>query len=324
MSANITNAALLQTAIDAAKCGGEHALQNRNRRKAAVKTFAHDIKLELDIECQTKIEDLIFKQFTDHYTLGEEDTSKAPPISECHPASFPAKAGTTNTFLPDSKMFVVPPSGGSVNQENCSSSIVQNNVNAATSDATTYQWIIDPIDGTVNFSNGLPTWCCSVAVRELGSGTVKAAAVYAPMLHALYYATSDGHAYKNDEIIQVSECPRLADGIVMTGMDKNLEPGLPPLTYFRHIAATTRKARINGSAALDLCWVAEGAADGYFEGSIYLWDIAAAGLIVERAGGKAEVFKKRSEPHQLAFIASNGHVHAELHDLLLRIENDAA
>lgn len=263
---------LLQTAIAAARCGGNHAMQNLDRRKATLKTFAHDVKLELDVECQAHIENLIFKTFPDHQRLGEED------------ASLAAKPATQGT---------------------------------ATSN---YQWIIDPIDGTVNFSHGLPIWCCSVAVRDLASNTVRAAAVYAPMLHALYHATSEGPAYKNDEIIHVSQCPRLAEGIVLTGMDKNLEPGIPPLTYFGHIAATTRKARINGSAALDLCWVAEGAADGYFEGSIYLWDVAAAGLIAERAGGKTEIFKHRSEPNQLAYIASNGLVHEELRNMLLRIE----
>ncbi len=270
MESILSDQDLLQTAMDAVQCGGNHALQNRDRRKVAIQTFAHDIKLELDVECQQQIEKLIFDRFPDHQTLGEEDNH--------------------------------------TQQEQAGSPV--------------YQWIIDPIDGTVNFSNGLPTWCCSVAVRERYSGQVRAAAVYAPMIHAMYYATSEGPAYKNDTIIQVSDCPRLAEGIVMTGMDKNLEPGLPALTYFRHIAASTRKARINGSAALDLCWVAEGAADGYFEGSIYLWDIVAAGLITERAGGKTEVYRKRSEPHQLAYLASNGIVHQELKDLLLGVEQN--
>ena len=273
MSTRVSDNDLLATAIAAAQCAGTHAMQNLDRRKHAMQTFAHDIKLELDVECQQKMEGLILGQYPDHTCLGEEDDAlggKVPHIQ---------------------------------------------------SEAFGYEWIIDPIDGTVNFSNGLPTWCCSVAVRETSSGLVRAAAVYAPMLQALYSATIDGPACKNQQPIHVSTCPELAQGIVMTGMDKNLEPGIPPLTYFRHIAATTRKARINGSAALDLCWVAEGAADGYFEGCIYLWDIAAAGLITERAGGKTEVLKKRSEPNQLSYIASNGLVHEELRTLLQNAEH---
>jgi len=274
MPANVTDNDLLATAIAAVQCGGNHALQNLDRRKQAIKTFAHDIKLVLDVECQQKIEALILGQYPEHRCMGEEDAS----LGDKALASPPGERG--------------------------------------------YEWIIDPIDGTVNFANGLPTWCCSVAVREINSGVVRAAAVYAPMLQALYSATCEGPACKNAQPIRVSDCTELAQGIVMTGMDKNLEPGVPPLTYFRHIAGASRKARINGSAALDLCWVAEGAADGYFEGSIYLWDIAAAGLITERAGGKTEVLKKRQEPHQLSFIASNGLVHEELRTLLLRVEQD--
>jgi len=245
---------LLEAAIAAAECGGTHAMRNLDRRRNAVQTFAHDIKLELDVECQQQIEALLRERFPDHHYLGEEDAAlEVKPV-------------------------------------------------ATTGEVFGYEWIIDPIDGTVNFANGLPTWCCSVAVRETASGIARAAAVYAPMLQALYSASREGPACKNGQPIHVSTCPELAQGIVMTGMDKNLEPGLPPLTYFRHIAAATRKARINGSAALDLCWVAEGAADGYFEGCIYLWDIAAAGLITERAGGQTEVLKQRSEPNQLSEV----------------------
>lgn len=273
MSKIIPDEKLLTTAIEAATQGGRHALENWSRRKNAFKTFAHDIKLELDVECQKRIETYILEQHPTHACMGEEDDSltksqiRNQPYSGCH-----------------------------------------------------YEWVIDPIDGTVNFSNGLPTWCCSVAVRETQTQEFRAAAVYAPMLQSLYSATRDGAAKKNGEEIRVSSCPNLSQGIVMTGMDKNLEPGLPPLTYFKHIAATTRKARINGSAALDLCWVAEGAADGYFEGSIYLWDIAAAGLINERAGGTTEILKKRSEPNQLSCVASNGIIHDELRSLICNVE----
>jgi myo-inositol-1(or 4)-monophosphatase len=271
MATYVSDADLLTAAIAAVECGGNHATRNWNRRKQAVKTFAHDIKLDLDIECQEKIEQQILAQFPGHKCLGEEDASL------------------------DVKQKVDPAAQG-------------------------YEWIIDPIDGTVNFSNGLPTWCCSVAVREIPSGIVRAGAVYAPMLQALYSASLSGTATKNGQPIHVSACTSLSQGIVMTGMDKNLEPGLPPLTYFRHIAVSARKARINGSAALDLCWVAEGAADGYFEGSIYLWDIAAAGLITERAGGQTEILKKRGEPNQLSFLASNGHIHQELRQVLQQAE----
>ncbi len=177
-----------------------------------------------------------------------------------------------------------------------------------------FEWIVDPIDGTVNFANGLPIWCCSVAVRR--AGKVLAGAVFAPALNVLYAAADDGPSTRNGIPIRVSACETLAHGIVMTGMDKNLAPGLRAYAVFERLATVCRKARIVGSAALDLCWVAEGAADGYFEGSIYLWDIAAAGLIVERAGGTVEVLARREAPHQISVAASNGRLHQELKDAI--------
>ncbi len=263
---------LLQTAVLAAQCGGKHALQHYARRRHVIRTFAHDLKLELDVECQKQVESLIRQRHEEHTYLGEEDAA-------------------------------LHGSGVSAKEAPCGAA---------------YEWIIDPIDGTVNFSHGLPMWCCSVAVRD-AQGTVRAAAVYAPMLEDLYTATAEGPACKNESPIQVSACKTLAGGIVMTGMDKNIEPGLAPLAYFQAISHASQKARIAGSAAVDLCWVAEGAADGYFEGSIFLWDIAAAGLIARRAGGTTEILKQRTLPHQLSFLASNGHIHAELRQLVTAV-----
>jgi len=176
------------------------------------------------------------------------------------------------------------------------------------------EWIVDPIDGTVNFSHGFPGWCCSIAVRR---GTeVLAAAVYAPDMDALYAATVDSPATCNGEPIHVSERKTLAESLVMTGIDKKLIPGVESLTFFKKISFACQKTRVMGSAALDLCWVAEGRADGYFEGSIYLWDIAAAGLIVKQAGGAGEIIAMREEPNQMSYIGSNGHVQEELKSLI--------
>jgi len=173
-----------------------------------------------------------------------------------------------------------------------------------------YEWIVDPIDGTVNFSHGFPAWCCSVAVRR--GTTVLAGAVFAPALDALYTATVEQPATRNGVPIRVSNRNTLARCLIMAGMDKHLAPGIAPLAIFAKIAQSCQKARIMGSAALDLCFVAEGVADGYFEGSIYLWDIAAAGLIVKQAGGTGEIIALRDEPYQMSYMATNGLIQAEL------------
>jgi len=172
------------------------------------------------------------------------------------------------------------------------------------------EWIIDPIDGTVNFYHGLPVWCCSVAVRR--GREVLAGAVYAPELDALYAGATGQASTCNGKPIRVSDTPALDQSIVMTGLDKQLGTDRAPLSVFSAIALNTRKARVAGAAAVDLCWVAAGGADGYFEGSIYIWDIAAAKVIIEGAGGRCEVMRRYPEAHRLQFIATNGHIHEEL------------
>lgn len=179
-----------------------------------------------------------------------------------------------------------------------------------------YLWVVDPIDGTVNFTHGIRHWCCSVAVMQ-ESRTV-AGAVYAPLLDELYTATDKSRATLNGNEIRVSETAMLGDALVLTGISKSVDAGLEQFGFFREIALNSRKTRIMGSAALDLCRVAAGAADAYYESTIYLWDIAAAGLIVERAGGRTKTAEAPPEPNRLRFLASNGRLHDELVELVWR------
>jgi len=177
-----------------------------------------------------------------------------------------------------------------------------------------FRWIIDPIDGTVNFSHGFPIWCCSIAV-QFENQTV-AGAVFAPEMNELYHATWNGPAYCNNREIRVSEVDALATSMIFTGLDKKAEPHHKPFNLFTRIAEAVQRPRIIGSAALDLCHVAAGHGDGYFESGIYIWDIAAAGLIVERAGGRTEILAHK-ENHRMAYLATNGRIHGEFKSLLL-------
>jgi myo-inositol-1(or 4)-monophosphatase len=258
--------ALLDCAILAARAGGQHAMSNLHRRQEYKETFAHDIKLALDIECQRVAEEAITTTYPDHLFLGEEDLS----------------LGRTDGEQPAPKDAV--------------------------------QWISDPIDGTVNFSHGLPLWCCSVAAR-IGEEIV-AGAVFIPEMDQLYSATIDGPACCNAERIQVSQTASLDRAMVMTGMDKHMDPAIKPYELFSRIADNTQKARIVGSAAVDLCWVAAGGADGYFERGIYIWDIAAAGLIVRRAGGLTTKIESMDEPYRMAWAASTPLIHDALCELV--------
>ena len=247
---------LLECAVKAAHTAGRHALKNFARRTEVVARFTHDVKLQLDLECQQKAEEVIQAAFPDHSFLGEEKAAD----------NEGANMG--------------------------------------------YQWIVDPIDGTINFSHGLPFWCCSVAVRR---GTeVIAGAVFAPMLNELYSAASDGPAELNGSGIRVSETKKLSDSLINTGTDKKFEKNPAPLRLFKAISLSCQRTRVTGFAAFDICQVAAGRVDGYFEGEIYIWDIAAGRLIVERAGGLTEDMTPPDKRWKMSFLATNGHIHQEL------------
>jgi myo-inositol-1(or 4)-monophosphatase len=180
-------------------------------------------------------------------------------------------------------------------------------------DHSPYVWIIDPIDGTVNFSHGLPFWCCSIAIQF--KGRTLAGAVLAPALGELFTASTDTPAMRNGKRIRVSDTNHLSSALIMTGLDQKLTPRTKRLSIFRSIADNTQKARVMGAAALDICRVAAGQADGYFEAGIYTWDVTAAGLVVERAGGRTEILASPA-PHRYLFMASNGRIHQPLKQLI--------
>jgi myo-inositol-1(or 4)-monophosphatase len=179
-----------------------------------------------------------------------------------------------------------------------------------------YLWVVDPIDGTVNFSHGFPFWCNSVAVLDRDGNTV-AGAVYAPEMDELFTASVNRESRLNGERIKVSETARLSKAMILTGFDRNVSEALPPMSFLQAIESASRKVRAAGAAALDLCRVAAGQSDGYFEAGIFTWDIAAGALVVEQAGGRTDLLKKlRDHPHRKAFMASNGVIHEELKAVL--------
>ncbi len=263
---------LLQCAVDAARAAGGHALGNFHRRREITERFAHDVKLVLDAECQGVAEAVIRSAFPGHGIIGEEsrDGSK--------------------TRMPG---LSFEPNGTAIE----------------TKSPTQVEWIIDPIDGTVNFMHGHACWCSSVAVAV--DSRIVAGAVYAPALDDCYSAKSGAQSLLNGKPISVSNVSSLTEAMVFTGADRNIAPSCPPLAFFQVISEAAAKTRIMGSAALDLCRVASGTGEAYFEAGIYVWDIAAAGLINQQAGGTCELLRE-IPPNRLCFLASNGLVHAEL------------
>ena len=192
-----------------------------------------------------------------------------------------------------------------------------------------YRWVVDPIDGTVNFASGIPHASVSIAlqkwvpgVRGQGSGArsqgsgeagyeTVVGVVYDPFINELWTAVRGGMARLNGRPIRVSRRRQLGESIVSIGFAKDrtsLECALP---YFIWLSRRVRKVRMMGSAALALAYVATGRFDAYVERGINLWDIAAGGLILECAGGK---FWRESTPgeHRFRMIASNGRLHQAL------------
>lgn len=176
-----------------------------------------------------------------------------------------------------------------------------------------HRWIVDPIDGTINFSHGLPYWCHSVAVQV--NGTTVAAAVLAPPFRELYAASTETPAVCNDEPIQVSDTPTLSRSLILTGLERNFDQHPQSVEVARAVTRAVQKMRLCGAAALDLCQLACGRADGFYESGIHLWDVAAGEFLVQRAGGVCENLAQLSDV-KCRYLATNGTIHAELTALL--------
>lgn len=183
------------------------------------------------------------------------------------------------------------------------------------------RWIVDPIDGTVNFSHGWPLWCSSVAVEH--QGRTLAGAIYAPDIGATYTATADQPARLNGEVITVSSVDHLAEALIMTDTNKEPCDFAAGTALYGKILYRAQKARVMGSAALDICRVACGQGEGYTALGIYPWDTAAAALILERAGGRFEVIEELGDL-RFRVVCSNGRVHAELKALFMETLSEFA
>ncbi len=150
---------------------------------------------------------------------------------------------------------------------------------------STYKWIIDPIDGTVNFANGIPVCCVSIGIEH--GGKMLMGAVYNPLMNELFFAQSGYGATLNDKKIAVSDSSEVSTSCLATGFPYSfLDMKNGPLDVFDRLIRKGIPVRRLGSAAIDLCWVAAGRFDGFYEHKLNAWDSAAGFLMVEEAGGK--------------------------------------
>ena len=178
-----------------------------------------------------------------------------------------------------------------------------------------YRWYVDPLDGTTNFAHGYPVFCVSLALEHRSASSAEriAAVVYDPTRDELFTAERGKGAQLNGQPIQVSKIANLKECLVATGFPSHKRHKNPNIFFYHQITLHTHGVRRAGSAALDLCCVACGRYDGFWEFNLNPWDTAAGVLIVEEAGGKVSRFD--GSPFQLdsrETLASNGLVHDAL------------
>lgn len=283
MNSRMTKVSLskaLQVSVAAAKAAGALMRKNLKLAKKVNSETSHDIKLDLDVRCQKLIQKTLHAAFPEIAFLGEEGNTGAE--------------------------------------------------NAA------YRWVVDPIDGTVNFTYGIPHACVCVALQKRVSGATGqlsgkrrpfrnsrndqdyetiVGVIYDPFLDELWTATSTDAARLNGKLIRVSERAKLGDCVCAMGYGKNTQMIDRSLKFFGAITRKARKMRNMGSAGLALTYVAMGRFDAYVEQGVSLWDIAAGGFIVERAGG--EFWREPTEePGVYRIITSNGRLRKQIEKLM--------
>lgn len=172
-----------------------------------------------------------------------------------------------------------------------------------------YRWVIDPIDGTVNYFFGMPHAAVSIALQHREKSVI--GVIYDPFTDEIWTTSKGGPTRLNGKVVRVSNRSRIKDSVIAIGFSKdrkNLEKCLP---YLNRLARRAKKIRIMGSAALELVYVASGRLDAYIERRVNLWDVAAGSLLVENAGGEFFTVPAPGK-YRYAMCADNGKLRRKL------------
>jgi myo-inositol-1(or 4)-monophosphatase len=250
---------LLAIAYEAATEAGQLLKSHFGQQLVVNEMQSHDIKLQLDVQCQELISQIILRHHPKHAILGEEE-------------------GTT---------------GGEGEIE----------------------WIIDPIDGTVNFYFGIPHFCISIAARERATQEMILGVIHDPILDETWTVVRGNEPQLNNKPIRCSTRATMAEAVVTVGFSKSKKSLDAGFERYKRIAYDVRKTRMLGSAALALAYIACGRLDAYVEEQISLWDIAAGVMLVEAAGGKVITRPSDAKPGTLFICATNGSLD-QIHDYL--------
>ena len=180
-----------------------------------------------------------------------------------------------------------------------------------------WKWIVDPLDGTTNFAHGYPCFCVSIALER--EGVLVVGVVYDPIRDELFAAERDGGATLNDRSIQVSETLDLNRALICTGFPYDVRRREDFARHLHRFIMNAQGVRRDGSAALDLAYVACGRFDGFWEEGLRPWDVAAGALLIEEAGGHVSRYDGNAyDIYTPPVMASNGLIH----DAMMRVLNE--
>jgi myo-inositol-1(or 4)-monophosphatase len=184
-------------------------------------------------------------------------------------------------------------------------------------DNATYRWVVDPLDGTTNYAHGLPLFCVSIGLEKDGEPYL--GVIYVPMLDELYWAETGQGAYLNGQKLHVSTTDDLGKSLLVTGFPYDVRVKSDNLVHFSNFLLSAQAVRRLGSAATDLAWVAAGRFDGFWEPRLGAWDMCAGTVLVREAGGRVTSYDGGPfSIYEKQILASNGHVHAAMMDVLAR------
>ena len=187
-----------------------------------------------------------------------------------------------------------------------------------------FQWVIDPLDGTINYLYEVPAWAVSIARVQLATNQTQVGVVYAPALSRTYFASLGQGAYRTDSTAQLSvgSCSELAQALVGTGFAYDSIHRAGQARVLTTVLPVVRDIRRIGSCALDLCFVAEGLLDAFYERKVNPWDHAAGSLIAREAGATVSGLRGKSESAEM-IVAANPDLHAHIAHLLESVNADS-
>ncbi len=229
-------------------------------------------------------------------------------VSEKTPGDFVSSADKRTEKILIEELLKAHPDYGIITEE--SGIINKNNINN--------RWIIDPIDGTMNFLNGIPQFAISVGYEE--DQEVKCGVIFNPILNEMFFAEKGNGSYLNNSRIRVSSKKKLSNSIIVTGGPKHSSKNKDKIfSEYIKISKNVSNIRRFGSAALDMAYVACGRFDGYWQREINYWDIAAGIVILKEAGGFINFFEDdKSLPLKKNILASNSYIHEEIKELIAK------